>query len=138
MTFSMGRTVLLAVALSLSLHLPAAAADLAGSEWRPTHIGDSAVPDDAGLFLRFEGEGQLKGHSGCNAFFGSYQLEGDRIEIGPLGATRMACEGAVMDRETTFLDGLAAAATFERDGARLTLGDESGAALVLFVQTDWD
>ena len=124
--------------MSFSLAFPLAAAELAGSEWRPTQIGDLAPPDDAGLFVRFEGDGQIAGHGGCNGFFGSYALEDDRIAIGPLGTTRMACETAVMDREAGFLSALAAAATFERDGPSLMLRDENGNPLAVFVQTDWD
>ena len=130
--------ILFCMALGLSLALPAAAAELAGSEWRPTEIGNRPLPDDSGAFVRFEADGRLAGHSGCNGFFGSYRLDGNRIEIGPLGATKMACEPAVMDRETLFLRALSMARTFQRDGTRLTLWDENGDPLVLFVQTDWD
>ncbi len=126
------------LALGLSLALPATAAELAGSEWRPTEIADAPLPDDSGAFVRFEGDGRLAGHSGCNGFFGSYRLDGDRIEIGPLAATKMACEPAVMERETAFMTALGSARSFQRDGTRLTLRDESGDPLVLFVQTDWD
>lgn len=135
---SKGHVVLCSLAVSLCLAFPAAAAELAGSEWRPTQIGELAPPDHAGLFVRFESDGKLAGHGGCNGFFGSYELQGGKIEIGPLGATQMACEQAIMDREARFLTALAAVATFERDGTSLTLRDESGTSLVVFVQTDWD
>lgn len=135
---SKGHAVLCSVAVSLCLAFPAAAAELAGSEWRPTQIGELAAPDDAGLYVRFEGDGKLAGHGGCNGFFGSYELQGGKIAIGPLGATQMACEQAVMDREARFLSALGAVATFERDGTSLTLRDENGTPLVVFVQTDWD
>ena len=124
--------------MALALALPVAAAELAGSEWRPTGLGDAAVPEDAGLFLRFESDGRLSGHSGCNSFFGSYRIEDGMIEMGPFGSTRMACEDPAMAREAAFLNALAAVKTFERDGPRLTLGDETGNPLVLLVQTDWD
>jgi heat shock protein HslJ len=132
------RTILLGLATSLLLAFPVAAADLAGSEWRPTQLGDAALPEDSGLYLDFESGGRLSGHSGCNSFFGSYRLDDGTIEMGPFGATRMACEEPAMARETSFLNALAAAATFERDGPRLTLRDEAGSPLILFVQTDWD
>jgi len=130
--------VLFCMALSLTLAFPATAAGLAGSEWRPSQIGDGPVPDDAGLFVRFENDGRLAGHSSCNGFFGAYAVDGERIEIGPLGATKMACEPAVMDRETSLLKALSMARTVQRDGPRLTLWDANGVPLILFVQTDWD
>ena len=64
---------------------------LAGSEWRPVQLGEHAVADAASLFVRFEAEGRVAGHGGCNRFFGAYQIADGRISIGPLGATRMAC-----------------------------------------------
>ena len=36
---------------------------------------------------------RVEGFSGCNRFAGSYTLEGDRIRLGPLAGTMMACEG---------------------------------------------
>jgi putative lipoprotein len=71
----------------LGLVVPAVAADLAGSEWRPIAIGTAAWTGGE-AFVRFEGEGRLAGHGGCNGFFGSYRLDGDGIEIGPLASTR--------------------------------------------------
>ena len=138
MKVSKMRTVLLGLAISLLLAFPVAAADLAGSEWRPRQLGDAALPEDSGIYLRFESDGRLSGHTGCNSFFGSYRLEDSTIELGPFGATHMACEEPVMARETSFLNALAAATTFERDGPQLTLRDETGNPLILFVQTDWD
>jgi heat shock protein HslJ len=132
------RTVLLALAMGLSLALPVAVAELAGSEWRPTQLGDATLPEDADLFLRFKSDGRLSGHSGCNSFFGSYRLEDGMIEMGPFGSTRMACEEPAMAREASFLDALAAVATYERDGPRLTFRDNAGRPLVVFVQADWD
>jgi heat shock protein HslJ len=49
---------------------PSYAAELAGSEWRPTQIGDMKVSKEEDIFLRFEAEGKLKGHGGCNGFLG--------------------------------------------------------------------
>lgn len=132
------RTVLLALAMGLSLALPVAAAELAGSEWRPTQLGNATLPEDVDLFLRFESDGRLSGHFGCNSFFGSYSLADGTIEMGPFGSTRMACEEPAMAREASFLDALAAVATYERDGPRLTFRDNAGRPLVVFVQADWD
>ena len=128
----------MALATGLSLALPVAAAQLAGSEWRPTQLDDVALQEDAGLFLRFESNGRLSGHTGCNSFFGSYRLEDGMIEMGPFGSTRIACEEPAMARETSFLNALAAVATYERVGPRPTLRDEAGSPLVVFVQADWD
>ena len=136
----MGCCLILACILSL---MPATAgtvtaAELAGSEWRPVEIGDIAVPAGAELFVRFGGEGELQGHGGCNRFFGTYRLAGERIEIGPLGATRMACPTPVMERENRFLQALADARLFVRDRIHLLLTDDQGNPLVRLIQTDAD
>ena len=124
--------------LGLCLTATAATAQLAGSEWRPVQIGTLDLREDAGLFVLFESEGQFAGHAGCNRFFGSYRIDGSAIEIGPLGATRMACPEDVMDRERRFLDALGAAVRFQRDKTELTLFDDADEPVARFVQTDWD
>jgi len=64
----------------------ASAAPLVG-EWRPADIGGVEVPAESQMFVRFGGDGKVVGHGGCNRFFGTYNLTGNRIEIGALGAT---------------------------------------------------
>ena len=127
--------------LSVSLAMAGCATaspQLAGSEWRPTEIRGVEVPAKPALFVRFGGEGRLEGHGGCNGFFGSYELEGDKIEIGPLGATRMACPEAIMDAEQRFMNVLGNAKQVKRDRIDLTLLDGSGNPLAQLVQTDAD
>lgn len=116
----------------------ARAEGLAGSEWRPLQIGEHEPADSSRIFLRFEAAGRLSGHNGCNGFFGSYEITGDRIAIGPLGATQMACEQPVMELETAFMQMLGQARGFVRDGTRLVLTDDEGHTSATFVQTDWD
>jgi heat shock protein HslJ len=124
--------------VALLLADPASAAGLAGSEWRPVSIGAAPWPDDSGAFVRFESDGRLAGHSGCNRFMGSYVLDGDTIEIGHLAATRMACPEPVMEQERLFLEVLEQARGFSRDRTELTLADPEGKVTASFVQTDWD
>jgi len=114
------------------------AGELAGSEWRPVVLGNAAVPEDAEIFVRFEAEGSLKGNGGCNAFFGSYKVSGESLEIGPMGGTRMACPEAVMDLEGAFMAALEAGKRYRRDGARLDLFDSGSAAVVSLAQRDAD
>jgi len=48
---------------------------------------------------RFEG-GRVSGFSGCNQFFGPYALDRDRVVIGPLAGSMMACEPPAMKSST--------------------------------------
>lgn len=114
------------------------AAELAGSEWRPVELGGAPIAADVRVWVRFEGEGKLTGHGGCNRFFGGFKLDGEQIEIGPMGATRMACPEAVMDLESKFLAALQQSRSFVRDKIRLTLSDVDGNLVARLAQTDAD
>ena len=132
---------LFAIGLSMFAILPPVAhagPELAGSEWRPQEIGGAQVPPEPEIFVRFGSEGRLEGHGGCNRFFGSYRLSGDKIEFGPIGATRMACPEPVMDRENRFLRELGRAQRFARDRIDLLLTDDRGNVAIRLIQTDAD
>ncbi len=64
-------------------------------------------------------EGRIEGFGGCNHFSGAYTLDGDRITIGSLAATMMACPPATMALETTVTRALAG--TFRVDARERTL-----------------
>ncbi|MEE8307814.1 MAG: META domain-containing protein [Gammaproteobacteria bacterium] len=124
--------VLFAVSTSVS------AEGLAGSEWRPSQIGSSAVTQYTEQFIQFKGGGKLAGHGGCNRIFGQYKISGNEIEMGPVGATRMACAKPVMDLEIVFFTVLETAKTFRRDKASLVLFGADGREQVRLAQTDRD
>ncbi len=111
---------------------------LAGSEWRPIEITGEAIADDVPLFVRFEAEGEMVGHGGCNRMFGSYTIDNVNLRIGPLGGTRMACLPAIMKREAAFMRALQNSRLFLRDGTKLTLKKAQGVTALRLVQTDWD
>jgi heat shock protein HslJ len=129
--------------LGCTLHLlpfavaPSMAADLAGSEWRPLEILGTEIPADTDMFVRFGSDSELAGHGGCNSFFGKYALDGGDIEVGPLGATRMACPEAVMDLEFLLLQVLEKA-QFAHQRIEMTLVDDKGNIVARLVQTDAD
>jgi len=114
------------------------AAELAGSEWRPTRLMSASIPAEANLFVQFKGEGRLAGHGGCNRFFGSYHVADCEIEISGIGSTRMACPEAIMQRETVFFEALGKARTFKRDRLVLVLFDEAQEEIAQLAQTDTD
>ena len=108
-------------------------ADVTGIKWRPVIVGDEAIPDDSGMFIRFEVDGSIKGHGGCNGFFGSLESRKSGIGVGPLVVTRTACPGPVMSREMTFLDAIQKTGNFETAGDSMRLLDEENDALAEFV-----
>jgi heat shock protein HslJ len=59
-------------------------------------------------FITFQRrEKKVAGYSGCNEYFGSYELIGDALTIGPLGMTRRFCAGTAGEVELAFLEVLA-------------------------------
>lgn len=104
-------------------------AEVTGVEWRPVSIGNLVVPKDSELHIRFEVDGSVKGHGGCNGFFGSLQQTDSGVQVGPLGSTRMACPEEIMDRETAFLDAVQRTRGFATGGGELSLLDEDGLVL---------
>lgn len=115
-----------------------AGGSLVGSEWRPVEIGPMEIPAESDMFVRFADAGRLEGHGGCNGFFGSYEMTGNAIEIGPLGSTQMACEPPVLEREMALFAALGSVAMIARDRADLTLSDGDGNLIMRLVQNDWD
>lgn len=113
-------------------------AALAGSEWRPTQLGEMAIAETTQIFVRFQGDGRVTGHGGCNRFFGPYEIAEDGISIGPIGATRMMCPAPVMAGEAALLAALQNAKRFHRDHVVLHLFDADAQEIARFAQTDWD
>ncbi len=108
-------------------------AGLTGITWQPIMVGDETIPEDSGMYILFEVDGSIKGHGGCNGFFGSLEQTESGIGVGPLGGTRMACPEAVMDRETDFMDAVGKIADFQSSNERMSLLDEDGGVLARFV-----
>lgn len=107
-------------------NVPGGGAGMTGISWRPVYIGAEEMPADSGMFVQFEVDGSIKGHGGCNGFFGSLEKTDAGAVIGQLGATRMACEKPVMSRETAFMDALHNTKRFEASRKRLhLLGDDN-------------
>src|ERR1700730_1586967 len=79
--------------------------DLAGSEWRPSHVSSSDLPLQTKIFIQFKADGQLTGYGGCNRFFAPYTTSGNTIEIGLLASTRKGCPGT-LDLEIAFFTAL--------------------------------
>jgi heat shock protein HslJ len=94
-----------------------AATGIEGPEWQLLEVGGSPVSptaDKSRPFIRFDGtKKQASGFTGCNNFFGSYELDGSSLKFGPLGATRMFCEGVSGEIEIKFMQALEQTRTWE-------------------------
>jgi heat shock protein HslJ len=112
---------------------PGGGSGITGIKWHPVIVGDSQVPEDSGMFIRFEVDGGIKGHGGCNAFFGSLEQTETGIAFGPIGATRMACPEPIMNREISFFEILEKTTSFMSGKDTLHLLDEENTVIVEFI-----
>jgi heat shock protein HslJ/uncharacterized membrane protein len=97
---------------------------LAAVEGVGVDLAAAAVP----FTLRFQG-GRLEGCGGCNAFTGSYTLDGGSLALGPLAGTMMACPGPAMAVETGVMRALAGTFRVEASGQGMKLASPGGTVL---------
>jgi heat shock protein HslJ len=89
------------------------------------------------LTADFSAEGMISGHKGCNSFHGEYTLDGKRLNVGSLAATKKACptiEAAA--QEAGYLSALESAVTIEQVGPELTLLNAKGQMAVTLQRSD--
>lgn len=100
--------------------------------WRVLGLDGKPLPDGVVATIAFEAPDKVSGKSGCNRYFGAFKLDAERLAIGPLGATRMACPKDEMEVEQRFLD-LAARVTRATPGenGRMKLMAGDGEAMLL-------
>jgi heat shock protein HslJ len=103
----------LTCALAIAPHAQARAAPDGpeGVEWQLRETGGEPVgilPGERQPYILLDASRKrAKGYTGCNGFFGSYELAGTTLRFGPVGATRRICPEIDPTLETKFLDALA-------------------------------
>lgn len=92
-----------------------------------------AIPDGVTISARFAG-GTLAGRGGVNRYRADYELDGDRLRLGPAATTMMAGPDAAMASERHFLTLLGAVGGWRiaADGTTLELTDPDGNAVLWF------
>jgi putative lipoprotein len=122
------RFALLAGVLALGCRSPL----LEGSEWTAEQVDGQAVLADARPTLAFQEEERAGGSTGCNRWFASLEMSGEKLRFNQAGATRMACEPDRMQQESRFLSALEAVRFYRLEGSTLRLLDESQAERLRF------
>ncbi|MBN1119482.1 MAG: META domain-containing protein [Anaerolineae bacterium] len=108
---------------------------LDGTAWTLSTYGKAVPVPGSTITANFAG-GEVQGSTGCNSYFGEYEIKGDRITFTDLAYTEMACmepEG-LMTQEQEFLSYFYDAARFEIDGSRLLIYRSDGEALTFVPQ----
>lgn len=101
----------------------ATSASLENTTWRLVDLpGQASLPAGQGNAITATfSEGRVQGFSGCNQFAGGYALEADRLVLGPLGGSMMACPEPAMSLEQRFLKAFSGSFAFSVTGNQLLL-----------------
>jgi len=110
--------------------------EISASAWRPTYLGEMKLDEASEMFIQFDADGQVRGHGGCNRFFGGYELEDGSVQIGPLGSTRMACQEPAMSFELSFMEALQTSGSASLAGNNLVLRTDNDDIAVRFTAID--
>ncbi len=107
---------------------------LAGAVWTAETISGEPVLAATPATLELTQDGQVSGQSGCNGYFGSATLDGERISFNQLASTNMACPEPQMQQEGRYHAALAEVQTYSLDGDTLSLLDGSGATVIRYTR----
>jgi heat shock protein HslJ len=121
---------------NLSLLLDDNQSPLSGRSWHLTSYwtGETAVSviEKTDPIIAFTDDGQISGTSGCNIFFGNYDLADGRLTIRKIESTNMTSISEVLNQEEAFFTLLLKTDAYRIDGDRLRLFDASGMELLSF------
>lgn len=113
---------------------PAGAAQLSAAIWQLTAIEGGASPvtvaDPSRYTVQFGPGGQVQAMFDCNHGGGSYLVDGDKLTIGPMMSTLMACPDEDSQLTAAFGMALSKAQSWSYDGSALRIVTSDGQTLV--------
>ncbi|MCK8463904.1 META domain-containing protein [Aliiroseovarius sp. S1339] len=89
-------------------------------------------PFDADATISFPKPGLINGQAPCNTYSSEQKAPYPWFEIGPIAATRMACED--MDAESNYFTALTQMRQVETSGDMLIMSNEAGRQMVFLAQ----
>jgi heat shock protein HslJ len=92
------------------------ASPLWGTAWRLSELNGAPVLENVKATLELARGGKATGNGSCNRFSGTVDVEADSIRFSALLSTRMACAETVMRQESAYLEALANAERYTREG----------------------
>ena len=105
---------------------PSASREVLGA-WVIEQARTEPLLDKRRARLVFGADGRLSGHTSCNAMNAPYTLSGNRLQVGAIATTRMACGELAREQEDRILTALELAATARvRPDGLLELRDAEG------------
>jgi heat shock protein HslJ len=77
-------------------------------------------------------DGTVGGSAGCNHFTAPYTVDGDKLELGTIATTQMACPPPQAAVERAYLAALRKIASWKLDGGELVLSDKDGTEVLRY------
>ncbi len=109
--------------------------NLYGTIWAATSINGQPVVEGSEVLLGIS-RGRIGGISGCNTYYGPVEADRNKVAIGPLSSTRVACPEELMGQESAYLAALNSAATVELEGDQMTVYNDAGEEVLTFVSVE--
>jgi len=100
---------------------PSGAAALINTAWRLTDLGGTPALQEPEATLEFPEPGKIAGHGSCNRFAGPIEITEDKLQVGRIAATRMACDEAITVQESKYLQALQDSERFAIEDAELVV-----------------
>ncbi|CAA9402308.1 hypothetical protein AVDCRST_MAG94-5981 [uncultured Leptolyngbya sp.] len=96
---------------------------LADIEWALQDLGGNGVVNSPqSPTLRFTGTNRIEGQGGCNSYSAQSQVDGDRLTISALIATKRACiDQRAQEQESRYFSALEGAQRFSLEGSELLI-----------------
>ena len=92
---------------------------LTQTRWQLVRVNAQNITPGDSFEIVFHDDMSVNGVGACNRFFGKYTIDGGKIKIGPLGATKMMCPD--IENEDAFFMMLNQIDTYTIDGNTLML-----------------
>lgn len=94
-------------------------------------ISIDSLPFEGRATINISEAGRISGQAPCNRYFATQTAPYPWFELGPIGATRMACPA--LDLEQTYFDALVKMTLAEISGGTLILSNDAGLRMIFQV-----
>lgn len=109
--------------------------DLVEKYWKMTELNGAAIPEgklDRDVFITFRTQGnRVNGNSGCNNFFGSYEVDGNNMKLSQMGSTMMMCPNIEIENQVNAIFEKINQFSIVEDSLTLSQGEEALAKFVV-------
>lgn len=104
---------------------------LADTQWRFVKLAGHVVPPGVNATLKFESNGHVSGHAGCNGYGGPWAASNGALHFGGMISTKMAClePAGAMQTEREVFAALRETRRARMHGRDLVLAGANGATL---------